>query len=277
LRIAAGTDESANLQADTAEMTRNLRAAAEKGDAVSQFLLGHAYELGIGVPKDMSETTHWYALAAQARPAGVGGAQPAVADFGRALDAYRTLAEQGDRNAELYLGLTYDLGQDVPRNVTEAARWYRKAAAQGSGSAASNLGVIYFNGDGVPKDDVEAASWFHAAANRGCASAQYDLGRLYRRGDGVSRSDAEAAAWLEKAASQGYAPAQKMLSLMYATGEGVAGSTPMAYMWINLASARDELARDSRERMEKVMPPEEIAEGQRLTHQWLTQHGRSER
>jgi len=271
LRIAAGTDEEAALPTDTSELTRGLRAAADKGDAVAQFLLGHAYQVGLGLPKDMTETSHWYALAAEARPANA--TQAAVKDFPQAFEAYRKLADQGDEKAELYLGLTYDLGQDVPRNVVEAARWYRKAAAQGSGSAASNLGVIYFNGDGVPKDSAEAASWFQSAANRGCASAQYSLGRLFYTGDGVARNEAEAATWLQKAALQGNAPAQKLLSLMYATGQGVAGSTPMAYMWINLASARDEQARNSREQIEKVMPSDEIAEGQRLTHEWLAQHG----
>jgi TPR repeat protein len=274
LQVAAGVDGETNLPVDTSESMRSLRAAADKGDPVAQFLVGHAYEVGFGVAKDMSETSRWYALAAEPRPAGTVGDQAPIKDFAQAFDAYRKLAEQGDENAELYLGLTYDLGQDVPRNVVEASRWYRKAAAQGSGSAASNLGVIYFNGDGVPKDDVEAASWFHAAANRGCASAQYSLGRLYYSGDGVTRDDTQAAAWLQKSAVQGFAPAQKLLSLMYATGEGVAGSTPMAYMWINLASAHDEQARDSREQIGRVIPSDEVAEGQRLTHEWLAQHGR---
>jgi len=44
-------------------------------------------------------------------------------------------------------------------------------------------------------------------------------------------------------------------------------------MWINLASARDDQARDSRVQIEKVMSSNEIAEGQRLTHEWLAQHG----
>lgn len=273
LQLAAGTDEEVALPVDSSEVARGLRASADKGDAVSQFLLGHAYETGLGVAKDMTETSHWYTLAAEPRPAKDADSQPAMKDFAQAFDAYRKLAEQGDKNAELYLGLAYDLGQDVPRNVQEAARWYRRAAAQGSGSAASNLGVIYFNGDGVPKDDVESASWFRTAANRGCASAQYSLGRLYFMGDGVSRNPTEAAMWLEKAAVQGNASAQKLLSLMYATGQGVAGSTPMAYMWINLASARDQQARDSREQIAKVMPGDEVAQGQRLTHEWLAQHG----
>ena len=271
LRLSSGLDENPALPADASESVRGLRAAAEKGDVVAEFLLGHAYQLGLGIPKDMSETARWYALAGQSH-SGDG-----IADFSQAFEAYRKRAEQGEENAELYLGLAYDLGQDLPRNVTEAARWYRKAAAQGSGSAASNLGVLYFNGDGVPKDDAEAATWFRTGANRGCASAQFSLGRLYYSGDGVDRNVGEAAAWLGRAAAQGSAPAQKLLSLLYATGQGVAGSTPMAYMWINLASARDDQARDSRVLIEKVMSSNEIAEGQRLTHEWLAEHGRMSR
>lgn len=276
LRLAAEGDRDSSLPVDTAESARGLREKAEANDAVAQFLLGHAYEVGQGVPKDMSETARWYALAAETRPSGAAPQQP-VKDFAQAFEAYRKLAEEGDAKAELYLGVAYDLGQDVPRNVATAARWYRKAAAQGSGSAAGNLGVIYFNGDGVPKDDVEAAEWFRAGANRGSASAEYCLGRLYYAGDGVKRDEAQAAAWLQRAAVQGNAPAQKLLSLMYATAQGVGGSTPMAYMWINLASARDNDARAAREHIEKVMPSEEVAEGQRLTHEWLAQHGRLSR
>jgi len=273
LQTAVDSAIHAALFVDSSESVRGLRAAADKGDAVAQFLLGHAYEAGLGVPEDMTQTLHWYALAAEARPAGAANPQPAVKDLAQALDAYKKLAELGNEKAELYMGLAYDFGQDVPRNVVEATRWFRKAAAQGSESAANNLGVIYLNGDGVPKDSEESASWFRTAANRGSASAQYSLGRLYYTGEGVARNETEAAAWLQKAAAQGNAPAQKLLSLMYATGRGVEGSAPMAYMWINLASARDGQARNSRDEIEKVMPTDEVAEGQRLTHEWLAQHG----
>lgn len=275
LNVAANGIADAPLPRDFSESVRGLRRAADGGDATAEFLLGHAYETGQGVPKDMTETARWYGLAAQSRSADEanGGSSPAPANFGQAFDRYRQAAEQGDMGAELYLGLAYDLGQDVPRNSTTAARWYRKAAAQGSYSSASNLGVLYYNGDGLPKDSVEAAVWFRNAAARGSASAQYSLGRLYFLGDGVPRNAAEAAGWLEKAADRGNAQAQVLLSLMYATGQGVAGSAAQAYKWINLASASEEQARTSREQIEKILPASEVAEGQKLTHDWLEQHG----
>ena len=279
LSLAVQAYQDAEIPRDFAELIRGLRSAANRGNPVAQFLLGHAYEIGFGVPKDMSETARWYAQAMEPR-AFNGEAvpnQPAPKDFAQAFDLYRKAAELGDRDAELYMGLAYDMGQDAPKNPSEAARWYRKAAAQGSASAASNLGILYHEGEGMPRDSVEAAVWFESAASRGSASAQYGLGRMYYKGDGVTQSYSQAAAWLEKAARQGNAPAQVLLSYMYATGLGVPGSTPMAYMWINLASGSEDQARISRELIEREMPQNELDEGQRLTHDWLTQHKQAAR
>ena len=271
LNLAVTGTRDAGLPRDFSESVRALRKGAGEGNAVAQFLLGHAYETGFGVPKDMTETARWYQQAVGVH-AGAANAAGTPRDFAQAFDMYRNVAEQGDASAELYLGLAYDLGQNLPRSSVEAARWYRKAAAQGSYSAANNLGVLYHDGDGMPKDSVEAATWLRSAATRGSASAQYGLGRLYYDGDGVAQNYTEAAGWLQKAAQRGSAPAQVLLSYMSATGNGVAGSTPMAYMWINLASASLDQARESRERIEKVIPAEEIAEGQKLTHDWMAQH-----
>jgi TPR repeat protein len=276
-QLAAAYD-GVNLPRDFADSTRTLRRDAARGDVTAEFLLGHAYEDGLGVPKDLGEMAHWYVLARQA-----GGAVSAVAltgpgtakDLTQAFDLYRQAADNGDAAAELYMGLRKDLSGDSSVNSTEAVRWYRKAAAQGSASAACNLGLLYHDGNGMPKDSVEAAAWFGRAAAQGSAIAQYALGRMYALGDGVERKPAAAVPLLEKAARQGNAPAQVMLSAMYAKGEGVLGSTARAYMWVNLAAAKETRARDSRDEVEKLIRPEEIAEGQRMTHDWIMENGRA--
>lgn len=277
LQLAVDSDRNAELSRDFSESIRALRRAATRGDWVAQFLLGHAYSLGLGVPKDMTETARLYSQAAEA-----GGAQESAAgfhpaDYSQALAAYRRAAEHGDAAAQLYMGLAYDLGGDLPRIPAESARWYRMAAARGSSSAANNLGVLYYNGDGLPKDNAEASVWFAEAASRGSVCAEYNLGRMYYYGDGVRQDYTEADHWLERAAQQSSAPAQVLLSFMYATGQGVSGSTPKAYMWINLASADKDQARVARERMEKLISTSQITEGQKLTHDWLMQRPRSMR
>lgn len=54
----------------------------------------------------------------------------AAALAGRDLDALQAKAENGDAEAQLNLGIKYDLGEDVPRDNAEAAKWYCKAAEQ---------------------------------------------------------------------------------------------------------------------------------------------------
>jgi TPR repeat protein len=39
-------------------------------------------------------------------------------------------AEQGDAEAQYYLGLMYDRGQGVPQDHAEAVKWLRRAAEQ---------------------------------------------------------------------------------------------------------------------------------------------------
>ena len=53
----------------------------------------------------------------------------------------------------------------------EAATWYRKAADRGDAAAQYNLGVAYDTGQGVPRDLVQAYKWYDVAAMRFPASA----------------------------------------------------------------------------------------------------------
>jgi TPR repeat protein len=69
--------------------------------------------------------------------------------------------------------------------------------------AQSALGERYAIGEGVPQDKAEAAKWLQKAAEQGYAEAQLSLGKLYASGEGVPRDQEEANKWLQKAAEQG--------------------------------------------------------------------------
>src|SRR5437660_464726 len=56
-------------------------------------------------------------------------------------------AEQGDAVAQYGLGVMYELGRSMLKDVTQAAVWYRKSADQGLARAQYYLGVMYANGD----------------------------------------------------------------------------------------------------------------------------------
>ena len=87
----------------------------------------------------------------------------------------RTKAEQGDKDAQLKLGVMYAEGEIVSKDIVEAVKWFRKAAEQGDADAQFKLGSVYYAGEGVPKDPVEAVKWLREAAEQGDAGAHSSL------------------------------------------------------------------------------------------------------
>lgn len=61
------------------------------------------------------------------------------------------------------------------------------------------MGICYENGDGVEKNLEEAIKWYTKAADQGYAKAQYYLGKAYDEGKGVAKNDSEAMNWYLKA------------------------------------------------------------------------------
>ena len=116
-------------------------------------------------------------ILALAVPANSGPFEDGVAayqrgDYATSLRLWRSLAKQGNAQAQNNLGLMYDRGQGVPQDYREAMKWYRKAAEQGDADAQFNLGVMYANGQGVQRDYVVAHMWFILAAASGDNQAQ---------------------------------------------------------------------------------------------------------
>ena len=149
----------------------------------------------------------------------------------------------------------------------------RARAKQGHAPAQYDLGVAYDRGQGVVQDDSEVVRWYRAAAAQGHAPAQYNLGWMYQNGRGVPRDYQKAVRWYQSAAEQGYASAQNNLGFMYGNGRGVPQDYIQAHAWYNLAASN--LTDDDRERAAKnrdaiaeKMPPEQIAEAQRLADDW---------
>lgn len=172
-------------------------------------------------------------------------ASPTWADFQAGLDAYekgdyvhalqewRPLAEEGDAEAQFYVGALYYHGEGVPQSNAEAARWYRRAADQGHAAARHNLGVMHYTGDGMPEDHHEALRWFRLAAEQGHGPAQYNLG------------------------------------IMYAEGQGTPQDHVQAYLWFSLAAAQgEEHARQARDFVAGRLTPAQIAEARRLVQEW---------
>ena len=120
----------------------------------------------------------------------------------------------------------------------------------------------------LAQGDFEAV---REAAEQGDATAQFNLGVMYAKGEGVPRDDTEAVRWYRGAAVQDHADAQLFLGGMYAAGRGVLKDSVVAHMWFNIAGANgNEIARESRDNLERDMMRAEIARAAELARACMT-------
>lgn len=212
----------------------------------------------------------------------------------QSLAELKKQAAVGNAGAQFNLGRLYFLGQGVPKDTVEAARWYRKAAEQGEIDAQYMLGVAYSYGTGVPQSYAQAALWYRKAADRGDEEAQDDLGELYLNGGVLKEEDGPAgksrpfvrdngggdfpkdysvaAMWLRKSAEQGNSDAQNDLGLLYEEGNGVPQDLAEAYFWYSLAAAKVLFYSGNREHAASNLPRALLLRTQERARKWSEDH-----
>jgi TPR repeat protein len=82
------------------------------------------------------------------------------------LQRLRQDADQGSRLGQYVLGVMYQLGEIVPQDHVEAAKWVRRAADQDLAVAQFVLGAMYVLGRGVPEDHIRAHMWLNLSEAR---------------------------------------------------------------------------------------------------------------
>ena len=129
--------------------------AAELGCPRGYWGMAFLYDQGkYGVKRDKKKAEEMH------RKAGAAGYAPSASRFGAAWpDAARVL------------GLT-------AAEAREQARTRRRAAVEGYASEQYNLGVMYQTGFGLPKDMAKAREWFQKAADQGDVQAKSVLKKL---------------------------------------------------------------------------------------------------
>ena len=146
----------------------------------------------------------------------------------------------------------------------------QKAAEQGDADAQLLLGIKYELGKGVAQDDKQAVAWYRKAAEQGNVDAQYNLGVKYEYGKGVAQDYKQAVAWYRKAAEQGDVDAQRILGMMYDNGVGVVQDNKLAYVWSSVSAANGDVkAATNRDLFAKRLSPAVLAEAQALAGQYV--------
>jgi len=117
-----------------------LRPLAEAGCAKAQAKLSGLYDQPREHGGDPEKTLRWMQLA----------------------------AENGNAEAQFYMGVSYDFGTlgHASRDFEKALVWYRRAAEQGEPRAMRELSRMYLAGHGVQPNQVEALKWLLLAVPR---------------------------------------------------------------------------------------------------------------
>jgi predicted nucleic acid-binding Zn-ribbon protein len=86
------------------------------------------------------------------------------ANYATALKVWLPKAQEGDPQAQTYVGEIFEKGLGIQPDYQAALHWYRQAAEKGYAPAMINLGFLYEKGLGVPQDPVAALNWYRKAS-----------------------------------------------------------------------------------------------------------------
>jgi TPR repeat protein len=128
------------------------------------------------------------------------------------------IAEQGDPDAQYFIGRHYFASLDDPETVAKARDWLTRSAHQDHAHAMLLLGRL-LELTGGPGDQIkESLRWYARAAELGLAEAQLRLGNFYLRGlGGLTQDCGEALGWYQKALDRGTSVAEANIVWLLAT------------------------------------------------------------
>jgi TPR repeat protein len=122
--------------------------------------------------------------------------------FDKSFEILIPFAKNGDKKAQFYVGLLYDMGSIKMMDKARAVEWYRKSAEQGYAPAEYDMGVMFSKGEGIYKDLQEAKEWYLKSAKQNYGYAMYNLGVIYEKGYGEEINLTKAKEWYQKAVEQ---------------------------------------------------------------------------
>ena len=201
---------------DPTEALKWLRRAAEAGHLQAQTDLGGIYfSGGTGVHQDGKESLKWFTLA----------------------------ANQGSKEALVYMGLIHRMGLGVPHDEMKAREYWKQAAEAGIAEAQYYMGSFTTaTGD---LNAAKQAEWLRRAVQSGnpglAAKAACALGYLYAegKGGGIRRDMKESARWYAIAAQGGDMRAQLVYGIMLLQGESVPKDAEKGMSYIRMSAGQD--------------------------------------
>lgn len=122
-------------------------------------------------------------------------------------------AHGGDPESQFGLAMLYEYGSEtMNRDPDQSILWLEKAGQGAVPAACLYLGLKYEYGNRVKKNVRKAACWYQCAARKDWPAAQFFLAGMYEKGKGVSQSDSMARMLFGLAAEYDYPGAAENFS-----------------------------------------------------------------
>ncbi len=126
---------------------RDVQRAAESGVLEAVFLMGTAFDEGLGKPVDHERAALWHRRAAERGHVlgahNIGNqyseGRGVAVDPALAVEWWTLAADKGDAITQLRLGESYEAGRGATRDLDAARDWYARAAAAGNQDAQEAL------------------------------------------------------------------------------------------------------------------------------------------
>jgi len=200
LLFEGGNFADKEVEADPEKAVSIFGRLAEEGVGVGLRTMGELHASGLaGVERDFPQALDYFTRAAQANDA---VAQLILAGFydtgvkldpeqeafdlapnsEAALELYRLAARNNSPIALFNIGIFYENGRAVDRDLQKALACYIDAANAGLVPAMQKAGVFYLNGAGTLRDPVAATAWFQRAAAGGSGEGIFSLGVMSESG-----------------------------------------------------------------------------------------------
>jgi uncharacterized protein len=209
---------------------------AKAGDNDARFAVGEALEKGIEVKVDLFQAARWYREAALAghveaqyrlarllRVGAVGLPQDKIA----AIKLFEDAAAKGHPGSTYAIGVAYQLGDGVIKDLARAKAQYETAAKLNHPAAHNSLGLLYLKGEGVPQDFKLAIENLERAVSANDVWGMNNLAAMYEQGWGIAPDIIKAKALYAQASALGLATATKNLSRLNST-TGTTTPAPVA-------------------------------------------------
>jgi len=235
-----------NVRTDQVEAKKHYEKACKKNYARACAELGDMYERKIGVKKNMSKAIDLYSKACSLGNGEgcnyIGNIEEKSGHVEKYLKKYNEACQKRYPNACYYLGLKYEFGRVVAKNISTARQYYLRAC-EISKSYCGKLGEMYEEGMlGVKKDNTKARYYYEKSCKGNNAEGCYKAGNFYYYGKSVTINYKKAVAYYRKSCNIPYGASVEKgcnnLATMYYYGRGIKKNIAMAKKYYEKACDR---------------------------------------